>query len=197
MKKSAIILITGLFLAVLNPVAAQQTDVKAEKDSSKYHKWDQKKSSKTDKSDYDWKAGQNRLSDAESVSNVKTMLGLGISDRTGKDIGKIEDLMIDTRSGRIQYAILSFDGYQDTNGKYYAVPYRNLDIAGRENRVILDVNRNDITEAPGFNRTNWPQNGTDEWQRGVDEYWQNHGNRPHKYLENDKYRQDRKKNEIE
>jgi sporulation protein YlmC with PRC-barrel domain len=58
---------------------------------------------------------------------AKTLIGDPVVDRTGADIGKIEELMIDVATGRVAYAVLSYLGdLEYANGvyKHYgATPY--------------------------------------------------------------------------
>jgi sporulation protein YlmC with PRC-barrel domain len=43
-----------------------------------------------------------------------------------KDIGSVERVMIDKRSGQVQYAVLSFGGFLGIGDDYYPLPWQSL-----------------------------------------------------------------------
>jgi uncharacterized protein YrrD len=44
------------------------------------------------------------------VLSATTMIGDGIKNYEGEDLGKLEELMMDLNAGRIAYAVISFGG---------------------------------------------------------------------------------------
>jgi sporulation protein YlmC with PRC-barrel domain len=43
-----------------------------------------------------------------------------------KEIGSVERVMIDKRSGQVQYAVLSFGGFLGIGDDYYPLPWQSL-----------------------------------------------------------------------
>src|SRR5687768_3742813 len=54
------------------------------------------------------------------------LIGMEVRDRTGKDLGKIEDLVVELNSGDIRYAALSFGGFAGFGDKLFAVPWQSM-----------------------------------------------------------------------
>ncbi|GAB3668522.1 hypothetical protein GCM10028791_43900 [Echinicola sediminis] len=90
-----------------------------------------------------------------SGSSIKGTKVKNLSDET---IGKIKDLMIDTSSGDIAYAVLEVDtGFLNLGSKYFAIPWQALSLDNHQEEVILlDVNKKKLEESPGFDKDKWP-----------------------------------------
>lgn len=64
-----------------------------------------------------------------------------VVDKSGEDLGNIEDLMIDFESNRIAYAVLSFGGFLDISQKLFAVPLRAFKVSEYILRSVITLKR--------------------------------------------------------
>jgi sporulation protein YlmC with PRC-barrel domain len=85
-----------------------------------------------------------------------TLNGENVRNASGEDLGEIKDLMIDTASGTIQYAVLSFGGWLGMGDKLFAVPWNAMRLDTQNHCLVLDVSKERLKDAPGFDRDNWP-----------------------------------------
>jgi sporulation protein YlmC with PRC-barrel domain len=90
------------------------------------------------------------------VLSADTLAGDTVVNPAGEDLGKIEDFMLDVESGRIRYAVLSFGGVLGIGNKLFAVPPEALTVDTENKRLVLDVDRDRLQNAPGFEKDNWP-----------------------------------------
>ena len=88
--------------------------------------------------------------------SATTLIGDKVVNRQGEDLGKIEDFMLDPEQGRVGYAVLSFGGFLGMGDKLFAVPMQALKLSREDKRFILDVDKERLKNAPGFDRNNWP-----------------------------------------
>jgi sporulation protein YlmC with PRC-barrel domain len=88
--------------------------------------------------------------------SATTLIGDRVVNRKGEDLGKIEDLMIDPEQGRVGYAVLSFGGFLGMGDKLFAVPMQALQLSREDKQFILDVDKERLKNAPGFDKDNWP-----------------------------------------
>jgi uncharacterized protein YrrD len=51
------------------------------------------------------------------VLSAAVVLGDTVVNRTGENLGKIEELMLDLENGRVAYAVLSFGGFMGLGGE--------------------------------------------------------------------------------
>jgi sporulation protein YlmC with PRC-barrel domain len=84
------------------------------------------------------------------------VLGEKVVSDAGENLGKIEEIVLDAKSGRIAYAVLSFGGFLGIGDKLFAIPWQAL----REDPVkevrVLPVDKEKLKNAPGFSKDNWP-----------------------------------------
>lgn len=99
--------------------------------------------------------------------SATTLIGDKVRNRQGEDLGKIEDLMIDLESGCVAYAVLSFGGVLGMGDKLFAVPWEALSLDQRENVFIMNIDKQRLEQAPGFDKNNWPDMRDLGWQAQV------------------------------
>ncbi|MBX3412913.1 MAG: PRC-barrel domain-containing protein [Pirellulales bacterium] len=87
----------------------------------------------------------------------------------GENLGKVEDLMFDVRSGRITYAILSHGGFLGFGSKLFPVPWREMNLRFDEttNYFVLDATPQFLERVPSFDREHWPDREAG-WQELVE-----------------------------
>lgn len=101
------------------------------------------------------------------VLSASTITGDGVVNRAEEDLGKIEDLVIDIESGRIAYAVLSFGGFLGMGDKLFALPWGSLQLDSAKHRFILDVTKETLESAPGFDKDDWPNMGDRTWGKSI------------------------------
>jgi hypothetical protein len=109
---------------------------------------------------------------------ASTLTGDAVVDPHGEPLGRVEEIMLDVPSGRIAYAVLSMqDAPQEGARKLFAVPWLALTLDSERRRFILDVDRERLRQAPGFDPQRWPTMAEPTWAStlyeyyGVEPYW--------------------------
>ena len=103
--------------------------------------------------------------------SVSTLLGNHVVDRAGHDVGRIHELMVDPRNGRVTYAVLSFGGFLGVGEKLFAVPWVSLELDPEEDRFVMDVDRERLKDAPGFDKDDWPNMSSTYWGTDVPKFY--------------------------
>jgi sporulation protein YlmC with PRC-barrel domain len=85
----------------------------------------------------------------------------------GDKLGELEHIMIDVPAGRVAYAVLSFGGFLGMGDKLFAIPWRALQIDPPNHRFILDVDKETLESAPGFDKDHWPSMADEQWAREI------------------------------
>lgn len=114
-----------------------------------------------------------------TLISAVTVKGTNVRNPEGEDIGNIEDLMIDWRHGIVAYAVLSFGGFLGMGTKWFAIPMESFqfDTEQESSDVILPVKKEDLENAPGFDKDNWPQYADQSFvssvyiHYGIEPYW--------------------------
>lgn len=111
------------------------------------------------------------------VLSASSINGDSVYNPEGKDLGHIKDVMIDLTTGRVAYAVLSFGGFLGMGDKLFAVPFEALQLDAKNECFTLDVDKELLDRAHGFDKDNWPDMADQRWQTevhsayGVDPYW--------------------------
>jgi sporulation protein YlmC with PRC-barrel domain len=89
-----------------------------------------------------------------------SLSGTNVRNLQGENIGDIKDLMIDWKNGKVVYAVLSFGGFLGLGDKLFAIPLESFTFESPNNNeyAVLDVNKEKLENAPGFDKDVWPQN---------------------------------------
>jgi len=108
---------------------------------------------------------------AESLMDDKVV------NTEGEDLGKFDDLMIDLEEGKIAYAALSFGGTLGMGNKLFAIPWKALTLRVHEHAFVLDVPKEVLKEAEGFDKDNWPATSRESLSTmysyyGYQPYWE-------------------------
>jgi sporulation protein YlmC with PRC-barrel domain len=105
------------------------------------------------------------------VLAADTLTGDKVVNLQNEDLGKIEHLMIDLGTGRIAYAVLSFGGFLGMGDKLFAIPWSALTVDTFEKRFILQVDKELLKRAPGFDKEQWPNMADRAWGTQVFKYY--------------------------
>lgn len=105
------------------------------------------------------------------VMSAATLDGDTVVNSAGDDLGKIEDIMLDVTAGRIAYAVLSFGGFLGMGTKLFAIPWSALTLDTDEKRFVLDVAKERLENAPGFDKDHWPSMADPSWAANLHAYY--------------------------
>ena len=72
--------------------------------------------------------------------------------------------------------LLSFGGILGMADKLFAIPWGLLQVSQDEHMFILNVPREKLERAPGFDKDNWPDTSVPGWNTDIDVYY---GTNPH------------------
>ena len=89
----------------------------------------------------------------------------------GDDIGKVTHIMLDVRSGRIAYAVVSSGGFLGIGDKLLAVPWNVLALDVERRCFVLPVPTGRVREAPGFDQDRWPAMADPAWAEALHAYY--------------------------
>lgn len=76
--------------------------------------------------------------------------GTAVYNPSGNRLGTISALMIDKRSGQVEYAILSFGGIFGIGSDHYPLPWRKLDYNSVKHGYVVDMTREQLLHAPSY-----------------------------------------------
>ena len=107
------------------------------------------------------------------VLSATKIIGNKVVNRDGEQLGNIKDLTIDLDDAQIAYAVLSFGGLLGLGDKLFAIPLDALTFGTEDHTVILDMDKEVLKNAPGFDKDHWPDDAQFEagWLLDIYEYY--------------------------
>jgi sporulation protein YlmC with PRC-barrel domain len=123
---------------------------------------------------------QEKLGMTKSIPSKK-LVGVNVENPNGEKLGDIEDVVIDLDSGKVAYAAVGVGGVLGMGEKLFAVPFGEFKIGHDKNNnlvLALDISKDRLEKAPGFDKSHWPDFASHEWRNQVDTYYQRSAARP-------------------
>jgi sporulation protein YlmC with PRC-barrel domain len=105
------------------------------------------------------------------VLSATTIIGDKVINPQGEHLGEIKELMIDLDLGRVAYAVLSFGGVMGLGEKLFAVPFQALQLRPDRHEFVLNVDKEKLKKAPGFDKNNWPSTADRTWGAQIHKYY--------------------------
>lgn len=88
--------------------------------------------------------------------SASTLVGAEVKNPQDESLGDLKDVMIDSANGKIAYGILTFGGVLGIGTKLFAIPWDAFRVDPEKERLVLDVSRERLKDAPGFDSNHWP-----------------------------------------
>ena len=116
-------------------------------------------------------AGRREARSSYTAEEKRSILGAKVVNAEREDPGTIEDLVIDLTDNRIAYAILSFGGFLGVGDKNFAIPWEALSFDLSAKTAVLKIDKDRMTNAPGFDKDNWPDMADATWGKEVHSHY--------------------------
>lgn len=97
--------------------------------------------------------------------------GTTVYDPQGNNIGSIKRLMIEKISGKVAYAVMSFDTFLGMGGEEYTIPWTKLNYDTSLGGYRTDITEDQLRGAPTFYRDrdyDWTDR---DRERGLHDYY--------------------------
>jgi sporulation protein YlmC with PRC-barrel domain len=105
------------------------------------------------------------------LMGANTLTGDKVHNLKDEHLGDIKEIMLDMRTGKVAYAVLSLGGVFTMGEKLFAVPWSALKLDTVNKRFVLDVEKERFENAPGFNSDNWPNMSDQQWINSIRPYY--------------------------
>ena len=99
------------------------------------------------------------------------VIGTPVFARTGTRLGHVADLSLEKKSGKAVYAIMSFGGFLGIGEKFHPLPWRVLNYDKAKDGYVVNLTKDQLTQAPSYARTELADNDL-AWRQRVFDYYQ-------------------------
>jgi sporulation protein YlmC with PRC-barrel domain len=105
------------------------------------------------------------------LMGANTLTDNDVVNRRGESLGDIKEIMLDMHSGQVAYGVLSFGGFLGMKEKLFAVPWSALKLDTKKKCFVLDVEKEKLTKATGFDKDHWPDMADKTWAKGINDFY--------------------------
>lgn len=89
------------------------------------------------------------------------LIGMNIYNNQEESVGEINDLVINSQTGRVEYAAVTYGGFLGLGDKMYAVPFQAFSTKADADDaddpyLMLNVTQEQLEGSEGFDQDNWP-----------------------------------------
>jgi sporulation protein YlmC with PRC-barrel domain len=115
---------------------------------------------------------------SNSPVKASSILGTHVVDLHAETLGSIKEIVLDPRTGRVVYVVMSFGGFLGIGEKLFAIPFSSFEFDLTNNQYVLQVPKDKLQRAPGFDAGHWPLISDETWNRdlhtyyGLSPYWE-------------------------
>ena len=106
-----------------------------------------------------------------ALMGADTLIGDKVVNGQGDKLGDIKEIMLDMRTGHVAYAVLAFGGFLGLGEKLFAVPWQALQLDTVDKCFVLNVDKDRLKTAPGFDPDNWPDMSDLRWVGAVHSFY--------------------------
>lgn len=103
--------------------------------------------------------------------SATSVIGDDVFNLKNENLGSIQDMMLDLRSGGIRYAVLASGGFLGMGDRLFAIPWAALHQDGENKRFTLDIDAERLKTAPGFDKNEWPNMADSTWNSSIEAYY--------------------------
>src|SRR5689334_23132426 len=96
--------------------------------------------------------------------------GTNVYNLQGEKLGTVDDIMLDKKSGRVIYAVMSFGGFLGMGEKQHPLPWSSLTYDESKGGFVVNLDKNKLQNAPtidDYESFKW----TPDYGRSVDKYY--------------------------
>jgi sporulation protein YlmC with PRC-barrel domain len=105
------------------------------------------------------------------ILTATSLIGDRVENRQGEHLGRIKDIMLDMQRGNIAYVVLEYGGFMGMGEKLFAIPFIDLDLDQTQQKFMLDVDKEQLDRAPGFDKDHWPETNSHSYSKGAGSSW--------------------------
>jgi sporulation protein YlmC with PRC-barrel domain len=111
---------------------------------------------------------------AVKAFRTSKLVGMKVKNDVSEDLGKINELVLDVEAGKVMYVALSVGGVLGVGDKLIAIPWTEFQLKHEEDDTyfVLDIDKEKLEAAPGFDEDDWPDVADQAWRDQVDRYYQ-------------------------
>jgi sporulation protein YlmC with PRC-barrel domain len=96
-----------------------------------------------------------------------SILGSSVVTVDSESLGEIRDIVLDPSTGRVGYCVVASGGFAGFGRKLFAIPFNALVYDLAEDEYVLDISKQRMLSASGFDPNLWPSIADGQLSNGL------------------------------
>lgn len=110
--------------------------------------------------------------DYRGVVKASEVTGVKVKNSLGDNLGIVNEIVIDKLSGKVSYLVLDFGGFMHFGNKFFAIPWALFHYDVDEGEFFLNIDKERLKDAPGFDKNNWPDFASADYAKSIDKFYE-------------------------
>jgi sporulation protein YlmC with PRC-barrel domain len=99
------------------------------------------------------RAGRDLTRGGTDLVESASLIGAKVEAQDGKDLGKIDQLLVNARTGAIRDVVVTTGGVAGVGGKKVVVPWRDVRVLNDDGKVVVHIAQAIVDRAPEYDKT--------------------------------------------
>lgn len=109
--------------------------------------------------------------ETSSLISADKVEGTSVYNRQNEKLGTVKTVMIDKRSGKVAYAVMSFGGFLGIGDEYHPLPWQTLDYDTGQEGYVVDLDKKALEDAPRIRLDHDVDWENRDWGKEVHDYY--------------------------
>ena len=105
------------------------------------------------------------------LMGADTLIGDHIHNLKDEHLGTVKEIMLDMKTGQVAYVVMASGGVLTLGEKLFAVPWEALTLDTANHQMRLNIDKDRIENAPGFDKDHWPDMANQAWASEIHNYY--------------------------
>ena len=111
------------------------------------------------------------MTTSANLIEASRVQGVNVYNRAAEKLGSIDDVIIEKRTGKTVYAIMSFGGFLGIGEDYHPIPWSKLTYDTKLGGYVVDLDRRVLEGAPAYAAGATPRWGDETYEEGLHRYY--------------------------
>lgn len=166
MKKMTLFMLLFFALAVFAVDASAQQQ--QQRDMSKQGQQQQSQQQQSQQAQR--QQSRDQMSTKGNLARAEELKGTTVRNTRGEELATVQDAIVNTQTGKIDYIVLQSGGMAGIGGDMIAVPVNSFQVT-KDKRLVLNITKDALDKAPKLNEAQWPPANENKWAQNVKSYF--------------------------
>ncbi len=112
-----------------------------------------------------------KVDETVSLISAGKVQGTNVYNTSGDSLGDIHDVMIDKKTGKIAYAVMSFGGFLGIGERYHPLPWPTLKYNTQQGGYVVGLTKDQLEKAPTYGIKETPAWGDRGYEKTIHDYY--------------------------